>query len=154
MKTIPNISRLLQRLDHAKSTEFIISITGGKTPLNFERKLIFPNKTLGTTYTNIFRVIRMWWQQFLFTDRSSANEDYKPRKKIRKQTKILTVLKTRSPNFETAKILKIKHNQKRNNGIKKKLNEFNQQTGPSIWLSLLPLIDEGYVGQSIQEWPK
>ena len=97
MKTIPNISRLLQRLDHAKSTEFIISITGGKTPLNFERKLIFPNKTLGTTYTNIFRVIRMWWQQFLFTDRSSANEDYKPRKKIRKQTKILTVLKTRSP---------------------------------------------------------
>ena len=97
MKTIPNISRLLQRLDHAKSTEFIISITGGKTPLNFERKLIFPNKTLGTTYTNIFRVIRMWLQQFLFTDRSSANEDYKPRKKIRKQTKILTVLKTRSP---------------------------------------------------------
>ena len=97
MKTVPNISRLLQRLDHAKSTEFIISITGGKTPLNFERKLIFPNKTLGTTYTNIFRVIRMWLQQFLFTDRSSANEDYKPRKKIRKQTKILTVLKTRSP---------------------------------------------------------
>ena len=97
MKTIPNISRLLQKLDHAKSTEFITSITGGKTPLNFERKLIFPNKTLGTTYTNIFRVIRMWIQQFLFTDRSSANEDYKPRKKIRKQTKILTVLKTRSP---------------------------------------------------------
>lgn len=92
MRTISEILQLLQRLDHVVLAAFIPSITGSIAPSNLEKTIftnkIFTNKTWGTSNTNVFRVIQKKMQQFWLTDQPSAIEDYKPRKKIRKQPKI------------------------------------------------------------------
>ena len=64
MKTIPEISQLLQRLDHILPTEFIPSITGSIALSKLEIKILSFQHNLGARNTNIFRVIRKRMQQF------------------------------------------------------------------------------------------
>ena len=62
MRTITEISQLLQKLDHVVSA-----------PPNSRRKrpTTLTDKTLATRYTNILRVIETWIQQISFTGRTS-----------------------------------------------------------------------------------
>ena len=75
MRAIPEISQLLQRSYYVVWIEFILSATGGRASSNLEKKLL------------PFRAMQKWIEQFLHTDRPSANKEYRLRKKIVKQLK-------------------------------------------------------------------
>ena len=106
MRTILEISQLLQRLDHVVPTEFIPSITGGITPSTLKRKLLsLPTKLGGLEYQyfqshpEANTTFLAYWQTICDRKLQTKKEDMKTSQNIK-------LLKTRSPNFETAKTLK------------------------------------------------
>ena len=145
MRTIPGISELLQKLDVVIDTEFIPSITGGITPSRLERSLLSLPTKLGGLGIPIFSEISMseYNNSCMLTNHLRTNivnqairyERNSDLKEIRSK---ITQLRN---NQHHEKLRGIKNEM---NDTQKKLNEINQEPGASIWLSTIPLIEEGY----------
>ena len=94
---------MLQRSYHVVLTEFIPSITGDITPSNLERKY-FPTK-LGGLRIPVFSELQGIQYNNLRLQTDHLRTKITSQERRYKLIENLEVLKTRSPNFETVKIL-------------------------------------------------
>ena len=146
MRTVPDISNLIQHIDDIITKEFIPAITGGvKCSENVRKLLSFPPKLGGLgipifsetsdfEYSNSKMVTKQpcekMTQQEKQYDRDNEIKEIKnkiTRTRLARYHQILVDVRAH-----------MNENQQRLNGI-------NQEPGASGWILLLPLEDEGYV---------
>ena len=145
IRTIPNIGKEVKQLDDVARTEFIPAITGGINCSDLERKLLsFPPK-LGGLGIPIFS--------------ETAEREYKFSTMISKDltSRIVNQHCQHQSNENInqiknkVKLMKLQHHQEQLNELRlkfndqqKRLNGLNQEQGASSWLTILPILDEGY----------
>ena len=153
MRTIPEINELLQPIDELINTEFIPAFTNGKLLNDDERKLF----SLPTRFGGMGIPI--------FSEMSSV--EYQHSRKLTKSLcdNIIEQRVNYAPDSEVAKIkqqiksYKLKVNaetleslRSRMTPLQLKLNDLNRESGASLWLSSLPLKEEGYVLNKQNFW--
>ena len=145
MRTIPEAKYALKALDDVITQDFIPAITGGICCSKEMRELLsLPTKLGGLglpifqeisdiEYKNSLKVTSVLKDRIINQERSYNNVNLKPIKNKIKNEKVSRHL---------AKLDKLKSKMSDN---KRKLNEINNESTASLWLSSLPLKEEGYV---------
>ena len=146
MRTIPNISHLLQKIDDVILANFIPAITGGKNVSEIERKLLSLPVKLGGLGIPIFSEIceTEYWNSLIITENLRNN--------IIQQNRQYEIDQDMQKKKNNIKCNRSKRNQKELENIRKdlnenqiKLNNINQEIGASSWLTTMPIKEEGYV---------
>ena len=146
LRTIPNIGDILQQLDDVISTEFIPAITGGINCSTVERNLLSLPPKFGGFGIPIFREISQteYANSILVTENLKKqiiqqNRQFNPAENMN-GIKNKIKLNKREKNKNNLAIIRNELTDHQN-----RLNKINQETGPSSWLTTLPIKDEGYV---------
>ena len=154
LRTIPNISHLLQRVDDVINTCLIPALTGGEFCTEVERQLISLPPRLGGLGIPILSTI--------------ADDEYKNSKMLTTNIHRNIVNQERRYNPDNVDIRKIKTTIKNRKTLKRKelkekvmeelnekqlkLLEINSEPNASIWLTTLPIKDEGYLLDKQSFW--
>jgi len=153
MRTIPNISEIIRPIDDIVTQEFIPAITGGIICSQHIRKLLSLPAKLGglglpifsdiadIEYQNSMNVTRQLKENIINQERIYQVDD--------KVKSLKFKIKTEKLIRNTKTLEKLKENMNEN---EKKLNEINNESTASIWLTSLPLLDEGYVVDKQTFW--
>ena len=146
MRTIPNISHLLQKIDDVILANFIPAITAGKNVSEIERKLLSLPVKLGGLGIPIFSEIceTEYSNSLIITENLRNN--------IIQQNRQYEIDQDMQKKKNNIKFNRSKRNQKELENIRKDLNEnqitlnnINQEIGASSWLTTMPIKEEGYV---------
>ena len=146
IRTVPDICKRLKKLDQAVDTKFIPTLTDGHFCNEIERKLL----SLPVKYGGMDIVIFCYIAENEYHNSRAVTASL-----IKLQSEQNTIY---SVNEEEIKMLKtniklekLRQNTQKLNVIrcslsdeKLKMNDIHQERGASIWLSNLPLKDEGY----------
>ena len=159
LRTIPNISIHLKRLDEVITTEFIPAITNGIQCNELERSFLSLPTKMGGLAIPIFSEISDLEYEYSQSLTSSLKRDI-----IAQERKVNTIPPTEennSPSEIRRKIKNDKHKLNEENLIrirvqmneeKRRLNDLNREEGASIWLTTAPLKDEGYSVSKQEFW--
>ncbi|XP_066936770.1 uncharacterized protein [Clytia hemisphaerica] len=149
MRTIPDVSAYFNRIDNVISTELIPAITGGIVPSEIERKLFSLPPSKGGLGIPIFSeqanfefanscLVTEALQNDITNQNTAASDEneaqIKTAKSIireRKKSRINELLNTIKSSDEMSK-------------AKLRLLNLNSECGASLWLTTLPIKDEGY----------
>ena len=154
IRTVPHIRKHLEKLDQAVDTKFIPTLIDGNFCNEMERKLL----SLPAKYGGMGIVI--------FCD--IAEDEYNNSRAVTasliklqlQQNTVYSVNREEIKMLKTnIKLEKLRQNTKKLNVMrcplsdeKLKLNDIHQEKGASIWLSTLPLRDEGYCLNKQEFW--
>ena len=146
MRTIPGISEDLKQLDEVVSTKFIPAVTGGIQPNNVERNLFSLPPSQGGLGIPIFSELadREFTNSALLTEQLQKNIlSQEPPNNI--DDEVIKKLKSK------IKLDKTMQNQQLLKTIKDslpedkiKLIDISREKGASLWLTTLPIKDEGF----------
>ena len=146
MRTIPNVAKLLKRLDDVITKEFLPAITGGIKCSSNERKLLSLPPKLGGLGIPIFSEIAdfEYSNSRLITETLTMKVIYQERRY--EEDPSIKDVKNKITKMRQQRQFEILH-KVRNELTEQqlRLNDLNQENGASIWISSLPLEDEGYV---------
>ena len=153
MRTIPDVSHLLKRIDDLILTKFIPAITDGITINLIERKLLSLPVRYGGLGLPIFSEIsdEEYKNSLMITEKLKNNiiqQEYQYQhdyENIKKKNQI----KNRKREKYKNTIINLKNELNKN---QTRLMEINQENGASSWLTALPLKDEGYVLNKRNFW--
>ena len=146
MRTIPNIGYLLERIDNIITTKLIPAITGGKQVSVMERRLIsLPQKYGGLGIPIFSEIAEHEYQNSLYITEKLRDNIIQQKRRFEGDPDI-----TKKKNaIKAEKHARHKEvlNEIRNQMTpqQQKLNDINQVAGASMWLTTLPIKDEGYV---------
>ena len=146
MRTIPNIQHHLQKLDEIVTTKFIPAITGGIHPNDVERELFTLPPSLGglgiPKFSDLaeseFRNSELLTQQLHKNIIKQEDKNDIDKDEIKRLQASFKLQRTQS---HRQKLENIKH---QSSDEMKKLLEINREPGSSLWLSTLPIQDEGF----------
>ena len=153
MRSVPDISESLRKLDEVISTTFIPAITGGVNCSNLERNLLTLPPKQGGMGIPIF----------------SKNSNFEFKSSLTTTEKLKDNIKSQTPRYEIdPNATKVKQNiknqrkQEQNTMLQKvraemteqqrKLNSLACEKHASLWLTTLPLKNEGYALTKQQFW--
>ena len=146
MRTIPNIAHLLKKVDDIILTEFIPSITNGIIINELEQHLLsLPTKYGGLGIPIFSKTSQIEYENSLLITEHLRNNivdqniQYESDPNIMKKKNQIKAAKA-NRNHELLQNLKAKMSPSQ---IRR--NELNCEAGASIWLTSLPLKDEGYI---------
>ena len=146
MRTIPGIGKDLKRVDEVVSKKLIPAITGGIQPNETERKLYSLPPSLGGLGIPIFseqadiefansKALTEQLQQNISSQDPSNNIDKDEIKKIKNRIKAVK----KSRNLQLLEAVRGSFSEEKN-----KLLDISCEKGASLWLTTLPIKDEGF----------
>jgi len=147
MRTIPNISELLTPLDEIILNQFIPSITGDMKCSMDDRMLLALHPKLGGLGIPIFSKISdvdVEYSNSKLLTRDLCDKIIRQEVKYEANNEINNIkskitLSRQSNHYNELKKLRTNMNE-----TQQRLNDINCQNGASIWLTSLPIIEEGY----------
>ena len=146
MRTVPDISSLLQKVDDVITTELIPAITGGIICSSAERRLLSLPPKLGglgipilssisdTEYQNSVKVTENLRNRIIQQERRYAHDVNES--EIKNKIKSSRIQRNKHLLEEIRTVM---------NDQQRCLNDINREDGSSSWLTTIPLKDEGYI---------